>query len=77
MLQEVASVRNSSCRALLNVFFEQLLGSLLYLRGSSRFLLRSEGASLAGYSGVALETEERLTSNRRAAWDLEMLRSRA
>ncbi len=68
MLQEATSLADGGGWTLLYVLFEEDLGFLVCLAGPSGALCGLKGASsFSGGCGVALETEERLTSNKRAA----------
>src|SRR3712207_7856081 len=58
VLQKVASLGDSRGRAPLDVLFKEFSSFLIYLRRSSRTLLRGEGASLASDSSVALHGGE-------------------
>ncbi len=63
--------------AFFEVRFQQPPGTLTDLWLGAGTLLRGEGASLLSQLGVALDTEERLTPNERAASLLVVPRRRA
>jgi hypothetical protein len=76
VLQKAAPLRDGGAWALLYVLFEKNSGFLVCLAGSSGALSGLERFSLASDPSVALETEERLTSNRRVASALNIPRSK-
>jgi hypothetical protein len=54
-LQEAAPVGDGGRRAFLYVFFEELLGGLVYLRGAPGSLSLNQGLPLLGHPSVALD----------------------